>query len=85
MLKATDVKSLSVAVEKTAGTIAAVEKARSSSVGDACSKHVKLVTEDRMRHHQKVVAKHAGLVPDGTGRKCQGVWRGGQEKRGSAD
>lgn len=50
---ATDVKALSVAVEKTAGTIAAVENAWLSSVGDACSSHMKLIIERRLRHHQK--------------------------------
>ena len=38
-----------------------------------------------MRHHPRVVAQHAGLVPDGRGGKCQGVWRGGRGDRESAE
>ncbi len=78
---ATDVKPLSVAVEKIAGTVAAVENAWSSSVGDACSSHLKLVTEDRMRHHQKVVAQHASLVmyEEENVKRCEGE---GREKGG---
>ena len=86
---ATDVKALSVAVEKTAGTIAAVENAWLSSIGDACSIHLKVIMEGRTCHHQNVAAQHAGLVPDGTGGKCQGVRWGGQGggggDRGSAE
>ena len=38
-----------------------------------------------MHHHPKVVAQHAGLVPDGRCEKCQGVWRGGRGERESAE
>jgi len=80
---ATDAKALSVAVEKTAGTIAAVENAWLSSVGDACSSHLKQIMEGRACHHQKVAAQHAGLMPNGTRGRCQGVQRGGRgEKSG---
>ena len=79
---ATDAKALSVAVEKTAGTIAAVENAWLSSVGDACSSHLKQIMEGRACHHQKVAAQHAGLMPNGTRGRCQGVQRGGRGEKG---